>query len=86
MKMRYFRSNSMNKLLAILVCTVLLASVKGAFCGTSDVVRLLENREFWSVYAWDQYTDSPFYGSVTWKPSGMLLHGDVKVSEEKLGK
>lgn len=71
----------MNKLLAILVCTVLLASVKGAFCGTYDLTRLLDSREFWASYTWDKYTDSPLYGSATWKPSGMSLRGDVKISE-----
>lgn len=72
----------MNKLLAFLVCTVLLASVKGAFCGTYDLVKLLESREYWASYTWGKYTDSPLYGSAFWKLSGEGSRGDIKISEE----
>lgn len=71
----------MNKLFIILACMALLSFAEGAFCGTPELVKLLESREFWSSHPWERYEDSALYRSTTWRQAGMSGRGDVKTSD-----
>jgi len=71
----------MNKRFIILACVAMLAFAEGAFCGTPELVKLLESREFWSSYPWERYEDSALYRSTTWSQAGMSGRGDVKTSD-----
>jgi hypothetical protein len=71
----------MNKLLGILVCMAQLAFATSAFCGSPELVKVLEEREFWNSYSWDKFDESALYKSTTWTLAGMSKRGDVKISD-----
>lgn len=71
----------MSKLLGILVCITKLAIASSAVCGTPELVKVLEDREFWYSYQWDKFDESALYKTTTWRLAGMSGRGDVKTSD-----
>lgn len=72
----------MHKVIAVLV--VVLANLvfcSCSFAGTYELVKLVENREFWSSYYWGNFEESELYKSTNWRLSGGSGVGDTKITD-----
>src|SRR6266568_1805976 len=80
MKMRRY---AMNKILKIFfVMLTILTSATASNGATNELTKLLESRDFWSSYKWENFEDSELYKSTTWKLSGSQGIGDTKISDD----
>lgn len=54
-------------LIAAMIC---LVPVSSSYAGSSELLQLLVNKEFWSTFKWEKFEESELYKATEWRPPG----------------